>query len=142
MLLALDILTIDHASLSRPSNVPTPHKTPPTFGRSLRFPHMLHVNFLLISTPCCFAFCGHYLSPRITIVFSLLSSELNFSMPHSSVCLISSTQALTAEGLHEAMPHKKRRGYLRANPGGLPSSETWWLCAKGYKFARIICHHT
>ena len=92
-LLALVILTIDHASLSRRSTVPTPiivEKTP-TFGRSLRFSHMLHVNFLLILSSCCFAFCGHHLSPinRIAIVFSLLSSVSNFSMSHSSIFLIS-----------------------------------------------------
>ena len=52
---------------------------------------MLHVNFLLILSSCCFAFCGHHLSPinRIAIVFSLLSSVSNFSMSHSSIFLIS-----------------------------------------------------
>ena len=32
---------------------------------------MLHRNFLLILSPCCFAVCGHRLPPRIAIVFSL-----------------------------------------------------------------------
>ena len=45
--------------------------------------------FLLIFRPCCFAVCGHHLSPRITIVFSLLSSVPNVSMSHSSIFIIS-----------------------------------------------------
>ena len=45
---------------------------------------MLHTNFLLILSPCCLAVCGHHLSPRIAIVFSLLSSLPNFYIPHSS----------------------------------------------------------
>ena len=53
---------------------------------------MLHTrNFLLILSPCCFAVCGHHLSPRIAIVFSLLSSVQNFSMPHSSIFISSNT---------------------------------------------------
>ena len=63
-------------------------ETPPTFGRSLRFLHILHKNCLLFLSLSCFAVCGHHLSPRIAIVFSLLSSLPNFSM---SLCLISSS---------------------------------------------------
>ena len=40
-------------------------ETPPTFGRSLRFFHILHRNCLLILSPSCFAVCGNiYLSGR------------------------------------------------------------------------------
>ena len=47
----LSHLTIDDASLSRRSTVPTPNsliETPPTFGRPLCVFHMLHKNCLLI----------------------------------------------------------------------------------------------
>ena len=67
-------------------------KTPATFGRPWRFFYMLHRNYseyLLILSPCCFAFCGHHLSARIVVVFSLLSSVPNFAMSHSSIFLIS-----------------------------------------------------
>ena len=57
------------------------------------FPCLVHYipgrNFSLILSPSCFAVCGHHLSPRIAIVFSLLIP--NFSMSHSSLFLISST---------------------------------------------------
>ena len=63
----LSHLAIDHASLSRRSTVPTPtpRETPPTFGRSLRFFHILHRNLLLTVSPSCFAVCSHHLSPGI-----------------------------------------------------------------------------
>ena len=64
-------------------------ETPPTFGCSLRFSHILHRNCLLILSPSCFAVCGHHLSPRTAIVFSLLSSLPNSSMSHLSNFLIS-----------------------------------------------------
>ena len=67
-------LTIDHASLSRRSTVLLPVERRPTFGRSSRFFHILHRDFLLILSPCCFVGCGHHLSPTIAIVFSLISS--------------------------------------------------------------------
>ena len=57
-------------------------ETPTTFGRSLRFFHILHGNCLLILSPSCFAVCGHHLSPRIAIVFSLLSSLPLFHVTH------------------------------------------------------------
>ena len=41
--------------------------------------------FLLTLSPSCFAVCGHHLSPRIAIVFSLLSSVPNFPMSHQFV---------------------------------------------------------
>ena len=61
-------------------------ETPPTFRRSLRFFRVLHRNCLLILSPFCFTVCGHHLSPRIAIVFSLLSSlpNSNSSMSHTS----------------------------------------------------------
>ena len=65
-------------------------ETPPTFGRSLRFFHILHRNCLLILSPSCFAVCGHHISPRIVIIFSPLSSLPNSSMSHTSNFLISS----------------------------------------------------
>ena len=37
-----------------------------------------------ILSPSCFPVCGHHLSPRIAIVFSLLSSLRNSSMSHPS----------------------------------------------------------
>ena len=63
------------------NTVPTPY-TPLTFGRLLRVFRILHRNFLPILSPSCFAVCGHHLSPRTAIVFSLLSSVPNFSMSH------------------------------------------------------------
>ena len=47
--------------------------TPPTVGRSLRCFHELRGNILLISSPSCFAACGHHLFPRMAVVCSLLS---------------------------------------------------------------------
>ena len=67
-------------------------ETPPTFGRSVRLFPILHRNCLLITSPSCFAVCGHHLSPRMAIVFSLLSSIPNSSMSHTSN---SSTPPLT-----------------------------------------------
>ena len=68
-------------------------ETPPTFGRSLRFSHVLHRKGLLILSPSCFAVCGHHLSPRIAIVFSLLSSLPNSSMRQPSNSLAFSSNA-------------------------------------------------
>ena len=45
---------------------------------------------MLILSPSCFTVCGHHLSPRIAIVFSLLSSLPNSSMSRTSNFLISS----------------------------------------------------
>ena len=59
-------------------------ETPPTFGRSLCLFHILHRNCLLILSPSCFAVCGHHLSPRIAIVFSVLSSLPSSSMFRTS----------------------------------------------------------
>ena len=90
LIACLSHLTIDHASLSRRSTVPARNRDTSTFGRSLRFFHMLHINLLLILSPSCFAVCGHHLSTRIAIALSLLSSVPYFSVPHSSIFLISS----------------------------------------------------
>ena len=46
------------------------------FGRSLRFFHA-HI-YILTPSPSCFAFCGRRRSPRIAIVFWLLSGVLSF----------------------------------------------------------------
>ena len=63
-------------------------ETLPTFRSSLRFFRLLRRKYLLIFSPSCFAVCGHHLSHRIAIVFSLLSSVPNFSMSHSSIFVI------------------------------------------------------
>ena len=87
----LSNLTIDPASLSRRNTVPTPIKeTPATFGRSLRFFHILHRNCLLILSPSCSAVFGHHLSPSIAIVFSPLFRLPNSSISHMSNFLVSS----------------------------------------------------
>ena len=88
----LSHLTIDHASLSIPSTVPTPNRHLQHLGAHYFLIHMLHRNVLLILSPSCFAVCGHHLSPRIAIaiVLSLQSSVPNLSMPHSSIFLIPS----------------------------------------------------
>ena len=65
-------------------------ETPPTFGRSVRFFHILHRICLLILSPPSFTVCGYHLSPRIAIVFSQLSSLPNSSTSHASNFLISS----------------------------------------------------
>ena len=68
-------------------------ETPPAFGRSLRFFHIIHKNRLLILPPSCFAVCGHHLSPSVTMIFSLLSNLPKYSMSHSSNVPISSSNA-------------------------------------------------
>ena len=78
-------LTNDHASLSRRSTVPTPNRDTSNIRLLIAFsPHVLHILFLLILSPSCFAVCGYHLPPSIAVVFSLLSSVSNFSMSHSS----------------------------------------------------------
>ena len=81
-------LTIDQASLSRRSTVPTPNRDMCDIWALITcFPHTsLYV--LVILSHSCFALCGHQLSPRIAITFSLLSSDKTFYMPHSSTFLI------------------------------------------------------
>ena len=76
-------LTNDHASFSRRSTIPTPTRDTSYIRRSLLFFHILHRKFLLILLYYCFAVCGHHLSPRIAIVFSLLSRVPNFSTSRS-----------------------------------------------------------
>ena len=48
-------------------------ETPPTFGRSVRFFHILHRNYLLlILSPSCFALCGHHpVSPSAATIHVL-----------------------------------------------------------------------
>ena len=81
--------TIDHTSIRDVAPFLLQIDTPPTFGRSLSCFHIVHF-FLLVLSPSCFAACGHYPSPPVSIVFSLLSSVPNSSMSHSSVFFISS----------------------------------------------------
>ena len=76
----LNHLTIDHASLSRRSTVLTPDGDTSSiwaFDTFFFFPFTTYFFFLTLS-PSCFAFCGHHLSPRIAIVFLLLSRVPNF----------------------------------------------------------------
>ena len=68
-------------------------ETPPTFGRSLRFFHILHRNCLLILSSSCFAVCGHHLSPKIAIVLSLYSLVYQTLLP-CHIRLISSSPPL------------------------------------------------
>ena len=67
--------------------VPTPNATPAMFCGSLRFFRvlLLHQSCLLILSPSCLAVSGHPLSPRVAIVFPLLSSPPNASMSHNFV---------------------------------------------------------
>ena len=67
-------------------------ETPPTYERSLRSFHVLHRNCLRVLSASCFAACGHHLSPRIAVVFPLLSSLQNSS---TYVRLTSSPPPLT-----------------------------------------------
>ena len=83
-------LTIDHASLSRRGTVPPSNRDTSNISALIRLSHILHEHYLLFVSPSCFAACGHHLSPRIAIVFSLLSCLTNSSMSHSSSFLISS----------------------------------------------------
>ena len=89
----LSHLTIDHASLSIRSTVPTPNRDTSnmwTFTTFLPYTRYYIETVCFILSPSCFAVCGH-LSPRIAIVYSLLSSLSNSSMSHTSNFLISST---------------------------------------------------
>ena len=83
-LLELSHLTVDHASRSGRSGTAflLLIETPPTFERSIRFFHILRITFffLLVLFPSSLAVCGHHLSRRIAIVFSLLSNVPNFSI--------------------------------------------------------------
>ena len=85
-------LTIDHASLSRRSTLPSPNRdTSNIWALITLIPHILHRNCVLILSPSRFAVCGHHISPRIAIVFSLLSNLPNSSMSRSCNFLISPT---------------------------------------------------
>ena len=71
----LSHLTIDHASFSRRSTVPTPNIDT---SNIMLFPYITYCrNFLPILSPSRLAACGHRPSPRIAIIFSLLSSVSN-----------------------------------------------------------------
>ena len=87
----LSHLTIDHASLSRRSTVPTPIRDLHHLGaHDVFFPYVTLETFWFILSPSCFAACAHHRSycrsPRIrATVCSMLSSVPNFSMPHPSI---------------------------------------------------------
>ena len=86
-------LTIDPASLSGRSTVPTPNREHVqhlgahyVFGTHYIKP-VLHASYPLPAS----AVCAHNLSPRIAIVFSLLSSVLIFSLHRYNIRLFSSS---------------------------------------------------
>ena len=98
----LSHLTIDHASLSIPSTVPTPNRHLQHLGAHYFLIHMLHRNVLLILSPSCFAVCGHHLSPRIKhavppCIFHILPQivgECEFystALPQGHICASSSS---------------------------------------------------
>ena len=84
--LPLSHLTIDHESLSRRNTVPTPKRDDSNIWTLTTL--LLYTTsklFAYILSPFCFAVCSHRLSPRIAIVFSLLSSPPSSSMSHPSI---------------------------------------------------------
>ena len=86
----LSHLTIEHASLSRRSTVPTPtrhlqHLDAP-YVFSIRYIESFWSSYPLTVSPS--VAIGHHLPPRIAIAFSLLSRVPNFSMSHSSISVI------------------------------------------------------
>ena len=80
----LSHLPIGHASLSRRSTVPTPNRNTSNNGAVITIFPCNTLNCLFILSPSYFTVCGHHLSPRIVIVFSLISSLRNSSMSHPS----------------------------------------------------------
>ena len=91
LLLALVILPLTTHPFRGGAPFPPLIKTPQTFGCSLRFFHVLHINCLLMLSRSCFAFFDHHLSPRIAIVFSLLSGLPNSPISHPSNFFVSRT---------------------------------------------------
>ena len=75
----LSHMTIDHASLLRRSTVPTPNRDTSNFWALITL--FLYITSKLFANLIPFVFgrlCGHHLSPRIAIVFSLLTSVSNY----------------------------------------------------------------
>ena len=103
-------------------------ETPPTFGRPSRFFHISHENCLLILSLTCFAVCGHHLSPRIAIVFSLLSSLPNSSVSHSSTSIISASNA-SRSSLYISLCES----YFIVVPHGN-------ICVATFSFSRLLLH--
>ena len=72
---------------------------------------MLHIKSLLILSTSCFVVCVHHLSPRISIVFSLLSSLPNSSMSQASNVFMSNASRSPLYGpqspttLYIVVPH-------------------------------------
>ena len=128
----LSNLTVDHASLSRRSTVPTPNRDLQHLSAHHVFFICLHRFFLLMLSPCCFAVCGHHLTPRIAIFFSLLCSAPNFSMPHSSTFLIYSSN--TSRSSFYVSHSPTMRGLLStASPQG-------HICAISSSSPRLLAH--
>ena len=112
----LSNLTIDHASLSRRSTVPTPNRdTSNIWALITRLPYTTSKNCLLILSPSCFTVCDH-LSPGIAMVCSLLSSLPNSSMSHTYNFLISSSNA-SRSSLHVSRSSRGERGGVITNIG-------------------------
>ena len=67
LLLALSNLTIDHASLSRQSTVPTPNRDKSNISALITlFPYVANIFFAyLVLSPSCLAARGHHRSPRM-----------------------------------------------------------------------------
>ena len=74
---------------------------------------------MLVLSPCCFAACGHHLSPRMAIVFSLLSSVPTYSMSSSSTSPI-----FSGNTSHSSLYNSHS-----------PSNTTWYVSSTLYYFA-------
>ena len=89
---------------------------------------MLH-RFFLLSYRLPFAVCGHHLSPRIAIVFSL-SSVPNSSMSHLSIFLISSNTSRSSQ-LYFTFSHYVSSTLLLCHKGTplhlLPPLDYWYI---------------
>ena len=92
MVASLGHLAMDHASLSRRSTVPTSNRDISNlWALSTFLPYTSICYFFFFILPLCsLVVCCHHPSPRITIVFALLSNESNLSTPLAPIFLISS----------------------------------------------------
>ena len=78
----LSYLSIDNASLSRRSTVPTPNRyTSSSWALIALFSYIKSFLFCKSQSLHCFAACGHHLSPRVAIVLSLPSTAVVDQIP-------------------------------------------------------------
>ena len=85
----LDRLTIDHASLSKRSTVPTANRNNSNIWALSKFlTHVTFFFFFFALFPSSLAVCGHRLSPSIAVVFSPLSNVPDFSASHPPIFLV------------------------------------------------------